>query len=45
VAPAWLNENIDQINYFAFLSGPKEPKSKLVLSAEANNVDVGLFRY
>lgn len=45
VAPAWLNKNIDQINYFAFLSSPKEPKSKLVLTAEANNIDVGLFRY
>jgi hypothetical protein len=44
-APAWLSENINQINYFAFLSRPKEPKSKLVLVAEANNIDVGLFRY
>ena len=45
VAPAWLNENIDQVNYFAFLSTPKESKSKLVLTAEAKNIDVGLFRY
>jgi len=45
VAPAWLGENINQINYFAFLSNPKEPKSKLVLTAEANNIDVGLFKY
>jgi hypothetical protein len=45
VAPAWLNENIGQVNYFAFLSSPKEPKSKLVLTAEANNIDVGLFKY
>jgi hypothetical protein len=44
-APAWLNKNINQINYFAFLSRPKEPKSKLVLFAEANNIDVGLFKY
>lgn len=44
-APAWLSENINQINYFAFLSRPKEPKSKLVLIAEANNIDVGLFKY
>ncbi len=44
-APAWLNENINQINYFVFLSRPKELKSKLVLTAEANNIDVGLFRY
>jgi len=45
VAPAWLSENIDKINYFVFLSLPKEPKSKLVLTAEANNINVGLFRY
>jgi len=45
VAPAWLGEHINQINYFAFLINPKEPKSKLVLTAEANNIDVGLFKY
>ena len=45
VAPVWLSEHIHQINYFAFLSNPKEPKSKLVLTAEANNIDVGLFKY
>jgi hypothetical protein len=44
-APIWLSENINQINYLAFLSSPKEPKSKLVLIAEANNIDVGLFKY
>jgi hypothetical protein len=44
-APIWLSENINQVNYFAFLSRPKESKSKLVLVAEANNIDVGLFRY
>jgi len=44
-APAWLSENINQINYFAFLSRPKDPKSKLVSIAEANNIDVGLFKY
>jgi hypothetical protein len=45
VAPIWLSENIKQVNYFVFLSRPKDPKSKLVLSAEANNIDVGLFKY
>jgi hypothetical protein len=45
VAPIWLGENINQINYFVFLSRPKETKSKLVLIAEANNIDVGLFKY
>ena len=44
-SPIWLSENIDQVNYFIFLSRPKELKSKLVLKAEENNIDVGLFRY
>ena len=37
VASAWLEENIEQINYFAFLSKPKQPNSKLVASAENSN--------
>lgn len=45
VANAWLEENIDQVNYFAFLSRPKQSKSKLVDFAEQNNIEVGIFRY
>lgn len=45
VPPYWLEENISSINYFAFLSKPKEPLSKLVASAELNSVEVGIFRY
>lgn len=45
VAGAWLEENIDQVNYFAFLSKPKEANSRLVNLAEKNNVEVGIFRY
>jgi hypothetical protein len=44
-APSWLNTNMDQINYFAFLSKPNESKSKLVFSAESKNIEVGIFRY
>jgi len=44
-APAWLDKNMDQVNYFAFLSKPNESKSRLVYSAEAKNIEVGLFRY
>jgi hypothetical protein len=44
-SPLWLSENINQVNYFVFLSRPKEAKSKLVIKAEENNIDVGLFRY
>lgn len=45
VPPSWIDENIESFNYFAFLSKPKEPVSKLVASAELNNVEVGIFRY
>ena len=45
VANAWLEENINHVNYFAFLSKPKQNNSKLVDFAEQNNIEVGIFRY
>ena len=45
VPPSWLKENIASFNYFAFFSKPKESVSKIVESAEQNNVEVGIFRY
>jgi hypothetical protein len=45
VASAWLEENMEQINYFAFLSNPKQANSKLVSAAELKNIEVGIFRY
>ena len=44
-APSWLNTNIEQLNYFAFLSKPNEPKSKLAHTAESKNIEVGIFKY
>jgi hypothetical protein len=45
VASAWLEENMEHVNYFAFLSNPKQPNSKLVASAELKNIEIGIFRY
>ncbi len=45
VAPSWISENMQDVNYFAFLSNEKEHVSKLVSEAELNNVDFGIFRY
>jgi hypothetical protein len=45
VPPWYIEENIQSINYLAFLSKPKQPVSKLVTAAEQNNVEVGIFRY
>jgi hypothetical protein len=41
----WVEENMKYINYFAFLSKPKQTVSKLVAKAELQNVEVGIFRY
>jgi hypothetical protein len=42
---SWVNENMEYINYIAYLSKPKQPVSKLVAEAELKNVEVGIFRY
>lgn len=45
VPHSWVIENIEYINYFAFLSKPKEPVSKLVVVAESKQIETGIFRY
>jgi hypothetical protein len=45
VPTQWVYENIDHMNYFAFLSKPKQPVSKLIAEAELKNIEVGIFRY
>ncbi len=45
VPPSWIQDNIESVNYFAFLSTPKESNSKLVSEAQLNNIEVGIFKY
>jgi len=45
VPPSWVDENMQYMNYFAFLSNPKQTVSKLVAKAELQNIEVGIFRY
>lgn len=45
VAPEWIDENMDQVNHFAFLSNPNEQLSKLASSAQLKNIDVGIYQY
>ena len=45
VPPSWLENNLYEIDYFAFFSRPKEPVSKLVELAEAKDLEVGVYRY
>ena len=42
---SWVEENINYVNYFAFLSTANQSQSKLADTAELNNVEVGIFRY
>jgi hypothetical protein len=41
----WVTENINIVNYFAYLCNEKEHPSKMVATAQLNNVEIGIFRY
>jgi hypothetical protein len=45
VPSSWAVENMEHINYFAFLSKPKDPVSKLASVAESKQIETGIFRY
>ena len=45
VPNSWIEENMSNVNYLAFLSKPQQPVSKLIAVAKKNNVEVGIFRY
>lgn len=45
VPPSIIKQNIEEIDYFIFLSKPGEKPSDLVDVAESANVDVGIYRY
>lgn len=45
VPPSYIEDNISNFNYFAFLSTPNQRPSKLAASAELAGVDTGIFRY
>lgn len=40
-----IEENIQDFDYFAFLSTPNQRPSRLVASAELAGVETGIFRY
>lgn len=46
VPPSWLQENVDKIDYFAYLSKPKEQKSNLAEFIDKDeSVESGWFCY
>jgi hypothetical protein len=45
IPPAWIKDNIDFIDQFAFFSLPKEPVSDVVEWAQARDAEVLIYRY
>jgi hypothetical protein len=45
VTPGWIKDNIDSIDYIAFLSKPEEPLSDLVAFAESKNAEISVYRF
>jgi len=45
VPPSYIEDNIDNFDYFAFLSTPNQRPSQLAASAELAGVETGIFRY
>jgi hypothetical protein len=45
VPQSFVEENMETVDYVAFLSTPNQKPSKLVASAELSGVEIGLFRY
>lgn len=45
VSHSWLEERLEQIDYFIYLSKPDERYSALVHQAEKKDIEVGVFRY
>lgn len=45
VPPSYIEDNMSDFDYFAFLSTPNQRPSKLVGLAELSGVETGVFRY
>lgn len=41
----WVKENIQDINYFIYLSEPNQPLSYLANGAKKSGVEVGIFQH
>ena len=45
VTPQWLEENISELDHFAFLSNPKETVSKIVHVSKLNNINTNVYTF
>lgn len=45
VPQSFVEQELDNIDYFAFLAKPKQPVSRLTRLAEEKDIEVGIFQY
>ncbi len=45
VPPSWIKDNVNDIDYIAYFSKPKEPVSDLIAYAEDRDAEIGVYRY
>ena len=45
ISPTWVSENLDKIDRVLFFRVPGEPKTQMVLAAEAADKEVGIYQY
>jgi hypothetical protein len=45
VTPQWLEENIESIDHFAFVSNPKERVSSLVSLSKSKNINTNVYNF
>jgi hypothetical protein len=45
VSLTWMGEHLEELDYFAYMSRPKEPWSSITHQADRLGIEVGIFRY
>ena len=45
IPPSWIKENLNEINYLAYFSKPKESLPEIVELADAKDIEVGVYRF
>lgn len=45
VSPQWLEENIESVDHFAFVSNPKERVSNLVSLSKSKNINTNIYNF
>jgi hypothetical protein len=45
VTPQWIEENIDSLNHFVFVSNPKEKVSNIVNLSRSKNINTNVYNF